>query len=133
MSIKYNKGEWSEFYVFLKSLSDKKLFILTKDQEITDDFYKLLKIKRKENNQNVDYILQQETDKIIKYQEKNKLTIPLKSISEFLPNLLNEIISKSGSSFEITGIDSILKYLDIQTIKSGSSNDKADIFFSNRL
>ena len=62
MPVRYNKGEWSEFYVFLKSLADKKLFILTENQETTDDFYTLLKVKRTENNINVDYILQQNQD-----------------------------------------------------------------------
>lgn len=127
MPVRYNKGEWSEFYVFLKSLADKKLFILAENQEATNDFYTLLKVKRTENNINVDYVLQQNQDNIIKQRGKNELIIPVKIISEFLPNLLNQIISTSGASFEVNGIDSILNALDTQTIKEGSSADKADI------
>lgn len=126
MSVRYNKGEWTEFYVFLKSLADKKLFILTENQELTEDFYTLLKVKRSENNENVEYVLEQSTE-VIKHKNNSDLLIPVKVISDFLPSLLNQIISKSGASFEIGGIESVLTALDTQTIKEGSSADKADI------
>jgi len=42
MIMKANKGEWSEFYAFLKILEDKKLFAANKNFEIiTDEFFLL--------------------------------------------------------------------------------------------
>jgi hypothetical protein len=46
--IKGNKGEWSEFYAFLKLLSDRKLFAadeLKKITRSTEEIAKLLDIK----------------------------------------------------------------------------------------
>ena len=49
MAIKGNKGEWSEFYAFIKILTDGKVFTANKDLEILkDNFYSVLKIIREE-------------------------------------------------------------------------------------
>jgi len=41
-----NKGEWSEFYAFLKILEERKLFAADKNLEIIDDkffvFHKIM-------------------------------------------------------------------------------------------
>jgi len=39
MAMKANKGEWSEFYAFLKILEDKKVFAADKNLEIIPDKY----------------------------------------------------------------------------------------------
>ena len=47
--IKGNKGEWSEYYAFLKLLVDRKLFAADKNLElIKDKFYLVHKIIRGE-------------------------------------------------------------------------------------
>lgn len=52
MTIKANKGEWSEFYAFLKILEDKKLFAADKNLEIIPDKYFIFqKVFRVENGQ----------------------------------------------------------------------------------
>ena len=44
---KANKGEWSEFYAFLKLLDEKKLFAADKNLEIIQGkFFVFKKIKR---------------------------------------------------------------------------------------
>ena len=49
---KANKGEWSEFYAFLKLLDEKKLFAADKNLEIIQDkFFVFKKIFRSEKNQ----------------------------------------------------------------------------------
>ena len=48
MSKKFNKGEWSEFYVFIKILSDKKIFLLDDKLNKLESFYEVIKILRKE-------------------------------------------------------------------------------------
>ncbi len=52
MTMKANKGEWSEFYAFLKILEDKKLFAADKNLEIIPDKYFVFhRIFRNETNQ----------------------------------------------------------------------------------
>ena len=53
MGKKFNKGEWSEFYVFIKILYDKKLYLLDSDLNQLDSFYKIVKILRKEVGQSI--------------------------------------------------------------------------------
>ncbi len=49
--MKANKGEWSEFYAFLKILEDKRLFAANKNLEIfADKFFVFKKIIRNETN-----------------------------------------------------------------------------------
>jgi hypothetical protein len=49
--VKANKGEWSEFYAFLKILEDKRLFAADKNLEvITNKFFIFKKIIREEVN-----------------------------------------------------------------------------------
>ena len=49
---KANKGEWSEFYAFLKLLDEKKLFAADKNLEIIQGkFFVFKKIFRSEKNQ----------------------------------------------------------------------------------
>ena len=50
MPIKGNKGEWSEFYAFIKILTDAKIFTANKDLEILkNNFHLVLKIIREES------------------------------------------------------------------------------------
>ena len=50
--MKANKGEWSEFYAFLKILEEKRLFAADKNLEVfSDKFFIFRKIIRNETNQ----------------------------------------------------------------------------------
>lgn len=54
--IKGNKGEWSEFYTFIKLLAEKQLNAADEDlQKIQDIFYPVLKIIREEASGKIDY------------------------------------------------------------------------------
>ena len=49
MTIKGNKGEWSEFYTFVKLLADGKIYAADKDLNKNESiFYLILKIIRGE-------------------------------------------------------------------------------------
>lgn len=126
MPVRYNKGEWSEFYVFLKSLSDKKLSVLNIDQSLTDDFYRLLKVDRTEGGNLVEYVLT-DSSKILKINGQRQIEISTKFISDFLPDLLNQIVEATGASFGVKGIEEVLCALDTGVVKEGTSADKADI------
>jgi type II restriction enzyme len=65
-----NKGEWSEFYTFLKLLADGKIYAADKDLNKNENiFYKILKIFRG-NGQDYEYI---RTEKIIIQDENGEI------------------------------------------------------------
>ena len=56
MTIKGNKGEWSEFYTFVKLLADGKIYAADKDLNKNESiFYLILKIIRGEQ-EDLDYV-----------------------------------------------------------------------------
>lgn len=70
--IKGNKGEWSEFYTFLKLLADGKIYAADKDLNKNENiFYKILKIIRgKGNGNDYEYI---RNEKIIIQNENGEI------------------------------------------------------------
>ena len=71
-----NKGEWSEFYAFLKILLDRKLFAA--DQNLTiiqDKFYIVLRVIREEISTGIKiYDISANADEIKVFDEQNILT-----------------------------------------------------------
>ena len=56
MTIKGNKGEWSEFYTFVKLLAEGKIYAADKDLNKNESiFYLILKIIRGEQ-EDLDYV-----------------------------------------------------------------------------
>ena len=124
MSKKFNKGEWSEFYVFIKILSDKKIFLLDDKLNKLESFYEVLKILRKEVS-SASYIIND--NKIIKKIDDKIIEIEVEKIKPFIPILFNSLKNESGSSFLIKKVDDIFKIINSNEIKIGSSYDKSDI------
>lgn len=134
--MKYNKGEWSEAYAFVKLIGEGEVHASDKDlNKIPDKLYPILKvykdeIKRYYENNNKKGIIN-----IIDYD--NNLISSLKS-SKFISVAEDslELINKSkGSSFEIPIMETFLKELGIINFK-GSSKKKEDIkmeIFDNNL
>lgn len=125
----YNKGEWSEVYVFLKILGDGKLYAGNNKGE---EFYPILKIINEDLDLDYKIIHMDEIDfkadyvyiedKINKTSEKLESSI-LKDVYKIL---YEKIINGKGRSFEISEISKQLEELKIESIKSGS-NKKSDI------
>ncbi|OGU60111.1 MAG: hypothetical protein A2X64_01090 [Ignavibacteria bacterium GWF2_33_9] len=96
MALKGNKGEWSEFYTFLKLLADGKLYTadenLNKNEEI---FYLILKIIRSENG-NLNYLRK---DKIIVQNDAGEILseIPIQNILKYTESLLAGMNSGEGA------------------------------------
>jgi len=129
--MKFNKGEWSELYVFIKILSDNKIFLLDENLNYINSFYEVIKIIRKELI-NSTYIINKDA-KIIKEYENSNIEIEKNKIIHFSLMILNYLKSNSGSSFAINEINDIFQIIDSSTIKSGNSYNKSDItlFLSN--
>ncbi|MDD3794210.1 MAG: HpaII family restriction endonuclease [Candidatus Gracilibacteria bacterium] len=120
-----NKGEWSEFYVFLKLLSEGKIYGADENlNKIENIFYILLKIIRLENNERYEYLY----DKVISIYKGNELLLS-KPVSEFKDKsdfLFNEIKNANGSSFGVPEIEKFMNNIYCSKLKA-PSREKRDI------
>lgn len=126
---KYNKGEWSEFYVFIKLLCEKKIYLFDSKLKKIKKFYKILNIYRREGKPFI-YSIKEKT--IIKNDKDFKLnfTIDENSLKPFIKKLLKSLTESAGSSFAIEYINEIFKIINSNHIKLGTSYDKSDITIS---
>lgn len=129
MSRSYNKGEWSEFYVFLKILNDRKIYAANdKLEKIKDLFYPIRKVLRKDKEIYKTYDLLE--DNIVNIYEttnqNNIATLNTDIIKSSIIDIFETIKNTKGRSFEIPGIDEILQQLRCETIKA-DHNNKDDI------
>jgi type II restriction enzyme len=129
--MKFNKGEWSELYVFIKILSDNKIFLLDENLNYINSFYEVIKVIRKELINSTCII--NKDGKIIKQYENSNIEIEKNKIIHFSLMILDYLKNNSGSSFTINEISDIFQIIDSSTIKSGNSYNKSDItlFLSN--
>lgn len=129
MSKSYNKGEWSEFYVFLKILNDRKIYAANdKLEKIKDLFYPISKVLRKDKKIYKTYdLLENNIVNIYETSNNKKISIlNTDKIKSSIIDIFNAIKNTKGSSFEILGIDEILQQLHCETIKADRDN-KDDI------
>ncbi len=124
-----NKGEWSEFYTFVKLLSTGKLYAANGNmQRINNLYLPILKIIRKESPQNTnEYIISTSNNAIEIHLNKNLLKkIPQDDLAEMADYIFNGIADGSNRAFEIDGSEKIMQELFCSKI-AAPSNDKTDI------
>ena len=128
MAIKGNKGEWSEAYVLLKILSDRKLYVAA-DENLTyneDIYFPVLKVIRTENNQKYEYSITEGDMITITDNLRNSKQLSITDFESNANTLYEYIKSANGRSFEFTDIGNFLNSIDIYSLKV-KSIDKADI------
>lgn len=128
MTIKANKGEWSEFYAFLRILGDKKLFAADKNLEIIPEkFFVFKKVFRDENGEDLKIFDLTESD-ILVFDKNNKhlKTVSQQFISDGALKIFNKIKSENHTTFSIEEAENILENLLCKNIKASNSS-KADI------
>lgn len=128
MVIKANKGEWSEFYAFLKILSDKRLSAADKNLDIVPEkFFVFRKVFRDEKGQEPKVFDITGEEILICDTEGNLLkTVPTKHISDKTLKVFNRIKSEDSTTFEISEAQNLLEELLCTVIKADNSS-KADI------
>ncbi|MFA5986513.1 MAG: HpaII family restriction endonuclease [Parcubacteria group bacterium] len=127
--IKGNKGEWSEFYAFLKILTDGKMFTADKDLEILrDNYYIVLKIIREETNGKKSYDISKRDGKVVIFDEMMKLSdvVDLEKIKKRVADIFDEMRKAKGSTFQILLAEEAMRDLHCSQIKA-SSGRKADL------
>lgn len=125
--MKYNKGEWSEAYAFVKLIGDGYVFASDEDlNKISDKLYPILKVFKDEiekyyetnTNEGIVNIVNYDGDIIATYESSRFLDIADKSL---------DIISNGqGRSFEVPIMKDFLNDIGIINFK-GSSTKKEDI------
>lgn len=127
--IKGNKGEWSEFYAFLKLLADGKIYAADKNLNKNENiFYKILKIIRGESKgQDNEYI---RNEKIIIQDDKGEVLDELFSdeVLEISKKFYENIAKgkKGERAFNLDFADNILKKFHTNSL-SDERKQTADI------
>lgn len=129
MAIKGNKGEWSEFYAFIKILTDGELFAADENLEVLrEKFFTVLKIIREEKDGKKSYDISKgngETE--ITDGKGNTLgTVELSKIKNRVSEIFSEMKRGSSATFEISLAEQTMRDLRCSQIKA-SSGRKADL------
>lgn len=127
--IKGNKGEWSEFYAFLKTLTDGKMFTADKDLEILkDNFYIVLKIIREETTGKKSYDISKNDGMVMIADESNgsNNVVELDKIKKRVVSIFEEMKNAKTTTFEVSLAEETMKDLHCSQIKA-SNGRKADL------
>ncbi len=122
-----NKGEWSEIYVFLKILSDARIYGADKDLKRNDSlFYDVRKIIRDEGCGKVDYVIDKEKGCVrIVTDGTTVAEILFEKFGEESAYLLKSIIS-GKNAFGVERAEIFIEELGCHKLKAPSP-DKTDI------
>lgn len=127
MTLRGNKGEWSEIYTLLKLLGEGKVYAGDQNlNKIQNLFYPIIMILRQEKDGDYNYKLL-DRDVVIQTPEGEDLLRI--SASVFLveaENLLKAINEGDGASFAIPQIETFMNSIYCHSLKAKSS-DKTDI------
>lgn len=120
-----NKGEWSEIYILLKIISDKKLFAGDSDlNKIEHLLFPILKILRDESNGT--YAYGYENDLVLIKGNNEEFRIPIQRFQEQASFLLNKLQEKTSRTFAIPEVENFLNSFNCISLKA-SSSIKSDI------
>lgn len=126
-----NKGEWSEFYAFLKILSEGKLFAADKDLEkIPTKYFDVLKVIREEAKiGKKTYDIFDHPGKIFIFDESDEkiASLDVTVISSKVKKIFEKIKEATTSAFDVPIAEDIMKDLFCTKIKAGSLH-KADLY-----
>jgi type II restriction enzyme len=124
---KGNKGEWSEFYTFLKLLSEKQLNGADENlQKIQDVFYPILKIIREEATGKMDYeFAGEDLVKVIEAGTEVAL-VDSSSLKLKVVQIFNAIRQNEETTFEIPETDELMTSYHSKKLSAGNSH-KEDI------
>lgn len=125
-----NKGEWSEFYAFLKILEQRKLFAADKNLKIiADKYFVFHKIIRAEKDQDTKiYDLSQSETRVLITNESGKILkeFDSRSLGEKTLKIFEKIKNEKLPSFSIPEAQKLMTELLCTKVKA-NSNQKADL------
>jgi len=124
---KGNKGEWSEFYTFLRLLSDRQVYGANENLEkLSELIYPIKKIGREETTGKVEYeFSENEQVKIIRTGEEIVL-VDTSDLKSKVTEIFKAIKGASNTTFEITLADELMGRFIAQRLNAGNAQ-KEDI------
>lgn len=122
-----NKGEWSEFYTFLKLLSEKQLNGADENLEkIQDVFYPILKIIREETTGRIDYEFA-ENEQVRILQAGNEIAlVDISDLKTKVADIFRAIKNSADTTFEIPAADELMARFHAVRLNAGNAR-KEDI------
>lgn len=125
---KGNKGEWSEFYAFVKILTDGKVFTADKNLKILEDhFHLVLKIIRQEAIGVKQYDISKNDGKVVISDADSEIGIvELDKVKTSVAEIFDQIKNSKGTTFEVASALHPMKDLHCTQIRA-SSDRKADL------
>lgn len=125
-----NKGEWSEFYAFLKILEERKIFAADKNLDIIDGkFFVFHKIIREEKDEAVKiYDISQSATRVLITDEDGKLLkeFDTNSLKEKTLKIFERMKNEKSRSFNIPEAQELMKELLCTKVKASNAK-KADL------
>ena len=125
-NIKGNKGEWSEVYVLLRLLADRKLYTADENMEKNEEVYfPILKIYREDkNNQSCKYILKNNVQ--IYVNDIFVKQVAFERFQEEANFLYCEMLNSKTTTFSIELIEKFMSEIGCDRL-AAPANDKTDI------
>lgn len=125
-----NKGEWSEFYAFLKILEQRKIFAADKNLEIIDGkFFVFHKIIREEKDEDLKiYDISQFPTQVLITDEDGRLLkkFDSDSLKEKTLKIFEKIKNEKSRSFDVSEAQELMKELLCTKVKASNAK-KADL------
>lgn len=116
-----NKGEWSEFYAFIKLLVDKKIIGADQDLEkIEAIFFPILKIIREESEGKLEYELQNGEKVKILHSDGKTAIVDTSDLKTKVVEIFNEIKEKS-QTFSVPLAEDLFERFAVKTLNAGNS------------
>jgi len=127
-TLKGNKGEWSEFYAFIKIFTDGKVFTADKNLKVLEDhFHIVLKIIRQETIGKKEYDISKNDGQVVISSEDSEIAVVnLEKIKGSVAKVFEQIKTSKGTTFEVAGATSPMNDLYCTQMRA-SSGKKADL------
>lgn len=125
--MKYNKGEWSEAYAFIKLIGESKVYAADENlNKIENKFYLILKVFKDEIEKYYENDTKNGIVNIIDYKGNIVSSLNSDLFIDVSKEALNIMNNNERGSFEIPVLKDFLNQIGIEKFKS-SSNKKEDI------
>lgn len=123
-----NKGEWTEFFTFIKLMNERQIQLSHSDLKAKDESLKLTGI----TTRNLDRKFHLLDNGLVRISNLDGSDISIEDVSSYLDEekllfLQDKIKTSRGSSFYIEDFMIIKDKLGISVIKGGNSSNKSDI------
>jgi hypothetical protein len=118
--VKGNKGEWSEFYAFLKLLIDRKVYGADENLNRIDTIvYPITKIIREEGIKKWTYILQEDGGIKVFNDDSEIGSVDSQDIEKYVQKVFDGIKMGDGA-FGITEADDLMGLLHVHNLNAGN-------------